>query len=65
MNRTMQRLTFITLLVGTLGAIAGVWGMNFEVSYFKSAETGFWLTILVMGILTVLLTIFAWIRRWL
>jgi magnesium transporter len=65
MNRTMQRLTFITLLVGTLGAIAGVWGMNFEVSYFKAAETGFWLTISIMGILTVVLTIFAWIRRWL
>jgi magnesium/cobalt transport protein CorA len=65
MNRIMQRLTFITLLVGTLGAIAGIWGMNFEVSYFKSAETGFWMTILVMGILTAVLTIFAWLKRWL
>jgi magnesium/cobalt transport protein CorA len=65
MNRIMQRLTFVTLLVGTLGAIAGVWGMNFEVSYFKSAETGFWLTISIMGVLTVILTIAAWFRGWL
>jgi magnesium transporter len=65
MNRIMQRLTFITLLVGTLGAIAGVWGMNFEVSYFKSAETGFWTTIGIMGVLTVVLSVAAWIRGWL
>jgi magnesium transporter len=65
MNRIMQRLTFVTLLVGTLGAIAGVWGMNFEVSYFKSAETGFWMTIGIMGVLTVVLSVAAWMRGWL
>jgi magnesium transporter len=65
MNQTIRRLTFITLLVGSLGAIAGVWGMNFEVEYFKSAETGFWATLAAMGALTVLLTVAAKLFRWL
>ncbi len=64
MNHTIKRLTFVTLLVGSLGAIAGVWGMNFEVEYFKSAETGFFLTIGTMGFLVVGLTIIAKLARW-
>lgn len=64
MNDVIKRLTFITLLVGGLGAIAGIWGMNFEVEYFKSGETGFWLTIGAMGLLAVILTIAAKFTRW-
>ncbi len=64
MNKFIQRLTFVTLLVGALGAIAGIWGMNFEVEYFKSAEYGFWLAIGSMGLIVVSLTILARIKRW-
>ncbi len=49
MNNQVRRLTFVTLIVGGLGAIAGVWGMNFEVEYFKWAEVGFWWTMVGMG----------------
>jgi magnesium/cobalt transport protein CorA len=49
MNNQVRRLTFVTLIVGGLGAIAGVWGMNFEVEYFKLAEVGFWWTMIGMG----------------
>jgi magnesium/cobalt transport protein CorA len=49
MNNQVRRLTFVTLIVGGLGAIAGVWGMNFEVEYFKLAEVGFWWTMVGMG----------------
>ena len=63
-GRFEMRLTFITLLVGGLGAIAGVWGMNFEVDYFKSAETGFWLTIGAMGFLILGLTTIAKVKNW-
>jgi magnesium transporter len=52
------------LIVGSLGAIAGVWGMNFEVEYFKAAETGFWLTIGAMGLLVIGLTALARFMRW-
>lgn len=64
MNNFIKRLTFVTLIVGSLGAIAGVWGMNFEVEYFKSAEQGFWLTIGGMGLLTLTLTAAAKLLRW-
>ena len=50
MNNQVRRLTFVTLIVGGLGAIAGIWGMNFEVEYFKWAEVGFWWTMLAMGL---------------
>lgn len=65
LNHTMRRLTFVTLMVGALGAIAGIWGMNFEIEYFKAGETGFWLTIGAMALVIVALTAFAWFRRWL
>ena len=64
MNTAMQRLTVITLMAGALGVIAGIFGMNFEVTFFKSAETGFWLTIGAMALLVVVVTILAKIRRW-
>ncbi len=41
MNNQIRRLTFVTIIVGGLGAIAGIWGMNFEVEYFKWAELVF------------------------
>lgn len=63
-NDLVKKLTFVTLLVGGLGAIAGVWGMNFEVSYFKFAESGFWLTIGSMFLLSVGFTIVARFKRW-
>jgi magnesium/cobalt transport protein CorA len=50
MNQTIKTLTFVTIVTGGLGVIAGVFGMNFEVDFFKSSE-GFWITILGMGLL--------------
>jgi magnesium/cobalt transport protein CorA len=64
MNYAMRRLTFITLTVGALGVIAGVFGMNFEIEYFKSAERGFWLTIGGMIFLAIGLGYVALKRRW-
>lgn len=64
MNNAMQRLTFVTLVAGSLGVIAGTFGMNFEVEYFKLAETGFWLTIGGMILLIIVLTIYAKFKRW-
>lgn len=64
MNNAMQRLTFITLVAGALGVIAGTFGMNFEVGFFKSAETGFWLAIGGMTLLVVIFTTLAKYRNW-
>ncbi len=63
-NFLVRRLTFVTLLVGLLGAVAGVWGMNFEVEYFKAAETGFWLTIGAMILIGGVSTVLAKYKNW-
>lgn len=64
MNNAMQRLTFITLLAGTLGVVAGIFGMNFEVGYFKAAEAGFWMTIGGMLLFVIAVTFWAKFRSW-
>jgi magnesium transporter len=44
-NRTMQALTFLTVLIGCLAVVVGVLGMNFEAPFFRSGATGFWVTV--------------------
>lgn len=64
MNNTMKRLTFITLLVGGMGVIAGVLGMNFEEEFFKSANA-FWFVIAGMFMFVGATTFLAWKKNWL
>ncbi len=64
MNHAMRRLTFITLTVGGLGVIAGIFGMNFEVGFFKSAEKGFWMAVGGMAILAAITSSVALYRHW-
>lgn len=63
MNIFIQRLTFFTVLIGSLGVVAGILGMNYKVDFFESS-IGFWLTIAGMAVITVTLTIFARHKRW-
>jgi magnesium/cobalt transport protein CorA len=62
-NVFIQRLTFLTLVTGTLGVIAGVLGMNYKAAIFD-AENGFWIAIGIMVLVAVGLTIFARLKRW-
>jgi magnesium/cobalt transport protein CorA len=62
-NLFIQRLTFLTLVMGTLGVVASVLGMNFQVEFFSS-PFGFWITIGGMIIFTVAATFYARRRRW-
>jgi magnesium transporter len=64
LNSVMHRLTFITLIVGSLGVIAGILGMNFDLAFFKDPN-GFWMTVILMAALAIGLTIAARIMRWL
>ena len=64
MNQLIRKLTFFTFIVGSLGVIAGIFGMNYEFSYFKS-ELGFWVTIGLMILLAISLSIIAKVRGWL
>jgi magnesium transporter len=53
-NRTMQVLTFVTVLSGALAFLASVLGMNFEAPFFASGERGFWVAIASMAAIAAL-----------
>ncbi len=58
MNNLIKRLTFITVIIGSMGVIAGILGMNFEPEFFKSPN-GFWLAVVGMSIFAASLTAIA------
>jgi magnesium/cobalt transport protein CorA len=64
MNIFIQRLTFLTLIMGSLSVIAGILGMNYEVDYIFKNRYGFWITIIGMILIAVGLAILAKIKRW-
>lgn len=63
-NELVQRLTFITLIIGVLGVVAGIFGMNFEADEIFKAENGFWISLGGMVLLAVSLTILAKFKKW-
>jgi magnesium transporter len=48
-NRAMKRLTFVTVVLGILAVLTGLMGMNFEASFFKTTDEGFWMTVLALA----------------
>jgi magnesium transporter len=64
MNIFIQRLTFLTLIVGSLSVIAGILGMNYEVDLIFKNKYGFWVTIAGMILIAVGLAILAKFKRW-
>ena len=62
-NVFIQRLTFLTLVMGTLGVVAGILGMNFKNAFYDS-PFGFWITLIAMIIFTLAATVYARRRRW-
>jgi magnesium transporter len=62
-NTFVQRLTFLTLLTGSLAVIAGILGMNFKADIFD-AQNGFWMTVAGLAVVAVVLTIYARFKRW-
>lgn len=63
-NETMRVLTFVTVLLGTLGVVAGAMGMNFKTPLFDSGAAGFWITIGAMALIAVVATLLARWRDW-
>lgn len=63
MNKLMKRLTFATIIFGALAVIVGAFGMNFEVGFFKEGS-GFWITVIGMGFLSVILISIAKVKDW-
>jgi magnesium transporter len=50
-NDVVKVLTFVTVLIGALGVIAGALGMNFQMEFYKSGPVGFWEVIAGMSVL--------------
>ena len=63
-NDLVRRLTFITMLLGAVGAVAGIFGMNFEVPFFQSGGLGFWSVIGVLILFTIAAMAVARMRNW-
>lgn len=63
-NHTMQVLTFVTVLIGGLGVLAGVLGMNFAAPFFAAGGRGFWGAVGAMAVISVAGTALARQRGW-
>ena len=62
-NTFVQRLTFLTLLTGSLAVIAGILGMNFKAEIFD-IENGFGLTVGGLVVVAVTITFVARFKHW-
>ncbi|NJM54045.1 MAG: hypothetical protein HC846_12085 [Blastocatellia bacterium] len=63
-NDLVKRLTFVTIILGVLGVIAGIFGMNLEAKELFEAEGGFWLSLGGMILIAVALTLLAKFKKW-
>jgi Mg2+ and Co2+ transporter CorA len=63
-NDLVRHLTFVTMLLGVVGAIAGIFGMNFETPYVQSGMLGFWSVIGVLAAVIVGASLIARRKGW-
>ena len=64
-NELVKVLTFLTAIIGFCAAVAGVFGMNFETEFFATGDAGFYATIAILVLITLIFTIIARWRAWL
>ena len=63
-NDIMRTLTTLTAIFLPLNLIAAVFGMNFDVLPLVHKEGGFWWAMAAMGVISMVLLIFFWRRRY-
>jgi magnesium transporter len=63
-NDLVRRLTFVTVLLGAISAIAGIFGMNFEMPYEQAGVLDFWAVVGILVALSTAATLFARRRGW-
>jgi magnesium transporter len=63
-NDLVKILTFLTAVVGFCAAVAGLLGMNFQLSIFKTGDVGFTIVTGSLLLLALLSVLVARIRRW-
>ena len=64
-NQLVKMLTLVTVVIGLAGAIAGIFGMNFETPIPKTGLTGFYFAVGSMVFLSVIAFALAVWRKWL
>ncbi len=63
-NETMKILALATVLLLPGSLIAGLLGMNVDVPLPKDDPRSFWFVVLLIGVLAILVVVYARIRRW-
>jgi magnesium transporter len=63
-NDFLKTLTFGTFLLGALGVVAGILGMNFDMPFFATGARGFWLVVAVLATVAIGALTLARSRRW-
>ncbi len=58
-NRLLRTLTFLTIGIGLISALAGIFGMNFDAPVFERGHGGFVLATVVMGAILIATSIVA------
>lgn len=56
-NVLLQRLTFLSITLGIVGAVAGIFGMNFATRFTQAGEVGFWMVLAFLGVVVTVLTV--------
>ncbi len=64
-NELVKILTFVTVITGVFAAVAGLMGMNFEASLFKTGNTGFYVVTIGLLLGAFLSGVVARLRGWL
>ena len=63
-NDLVKRLTFITVVTGLAAAVAGIFGMNFDVAVFKTGAAGFYGVLVTLAVAVVVAGVIARWRKW-
>src|SRR4051812_39483703 len=63
-NDLVRRLTFITMMLGVVGAVAGIFGMNFDTPYTHTGTLGFVSVVAALTVFVGIATVIARRRGW-
>lgn len=63
-NDSMKILTFVTVITGILATMVGALGMNFDASFFKSRDAGFWIATMGLFVTASAAFLLARWRKW-
>ncbi len=63
-NTLIRRLTFISIMLGLLGGVAGVFGMNFQTPYAKAGLFGFWAVVITFIVVAAAAAAIGRARKW-